>query len=67
MSVIQDNTFEGVKMNIKVIKDATDDTVNRKCYELESNGYEIIDIIFTHESYNHYVNYAVIKYKLKRI
>ena len=31
MSVIQDNTFEGVKMNIKVIKDATDDTYDLIC------------------------------------
>ena len=54
-------------MNIKVIKNAADETVNKNCYELERNGYEIIDIVFTHETYKHYVNYAVIKYKLKRI
>lgn len=54
-------------MKISVIDYATDEKVNKKCDELERNGYKIIDIVFTHHTANHYVSYAVIKYKLKEI
>ena len=49
-------------MRIKVIKEATEKRVNEYCAELEKSGFEIMDIIYTHPSYNHYVEYAVIKY-----
>lgn len=55
----------GAIMHIKVIEFATDDKVNKEVYELENNGYTIIDIVFTHPIANHYVSYATIKYKLK--
>ena len=64
---VQQNNKKGNKMNIKVIEYATEEKVNKKVYELENNGYVIIDIIFTHPTNNHYVSYVTIKYKLKRI
>lgn len=54
-------------MRILVLKDANDDKVNKKCYQLEEDGYVIIDIVYTPETAGHYVSYAVIKYRLKRI
>lgn len=54
-------------MKIAVIEYATDKKVNQRCDELEKFGFKIIDIVFTHHTANHYVSYAVIKYKLKEI
>lgn len=51
------------KMRIKIVEKANEEKVNKECIKLEEKGLVIIDIIYTHESYNHYVNNAVIKYK----
>lgn len=54
-------------MNVIIMEQATEEQINKKVYEMENNGYVIIDIVFTPPTYNHYVSYTVIKYKLKRI
>lgn len=51
------------KMRIKIVEKANEEKVNKECIKLEEKGLVIIDIIYTHESYNYYVNNAVIKYK----
>lgn len=50
-------------MRIKIVEKANEEKVNKECIKLEEKGLVIIDIIYTHESYNYYVNNAVIKYK----
>ena len=50
-------------MRIKIVEYANEEKVNKECIKLEEKGLIIIDIVYTHETYNHYVNYAVIKYE----
>lgn len=54
-------------MRIKILEYATEDKTNKECESLEKKGFVIVDIIYTHQTYNHYVNYAVIKYKNKEV
>lgn len=52
-------------MRIKILEYANEKNTNKECVELEENGFVIIDIVYTHHTVNHYIAYAVIKYKEK--
>lgn len=52
-------------MRIKILEYANEKNTNKECVELEENGFVIIDIVYTHHTANHYIAYAVIKYKEK--
>lgn len=53
-------------MRIKILEYANESNVNKECEKLENKGFIIIDIVYTHQTYSHYVNYATIKYTKKQ-
>lgn len=50
-------------MRVEIIKNPNESSINDACQSLENRRYTILDIIVTHPKANHYVTYAVIKYK----